>query len=408
MSKCEWGECMDKTIDELQKIEVPGKQEDIKNKFIGILKKLKTIKPKSQRGGTQEGDKYKCDYIGNRGQVCTKDRGLGPGYIPKQEVIDRGRNKHYHSDCWMTVLNGQGRDRRRRSKSRERYYDKKAKLADLEIQQVTQDLRNRNWQNIVNYIYGIGTVTVGGYASYHSYHITALLTGYFLQWAMVSFPSWTSYQQRKAGETAERLMRNHQSDLDWRTRNGMPVPAPRPDDKPLAIGCEDTNSLACRWNQYWGNYAEITNEGYLTLPDSDPTGQLDQTRWETFRFGARRFWEQGRNGAQQFWHDLTYNPLGAFESIGLLGDIIWQGARLVDNILPIIVAFWVFHFFASRALDIINRPNNNKKKKEGGRKRRKQTNKHTYKQTNTQTRTHTHTLFCISSLIDLTRKGNYQ
>ena len=83
---------------------------------------LKTIKPKSQRGGTQEGDKYKCDYIGNRGQVCTKDRGLGPGYIPKQEVIDRGRNKHYHSDCWMTVLNGQGRDRRRRSKSRGHLY----------------------------------------------------------------------------------------------------------------------------------------------------------------------------------------------------------------------------------------------------------------------------------------------
>ena len=381
MGKCEWDECMDKTIDELQKIEVPGKQGEIKNKFIGILKKLKTIKPKSQRGGTQEGDKYKCDYVGSRGQPCTKERGGGPGYIPEQELIDMGRNKHYHSDCWMMVLNGQGRARRRRSKSRERYYDKKAKLADLEIQQVTDDLKARRWERIVDYIYGMGTVTVGGYASYQSYHITALLTGYLLQWAMVSFPSWTSYEVRKAGETSDRLMRNHQSDLDWRERNGLlPVPETRPDDKPLleVIGCENPNSLVCGWNRYWGNYAEITNEGHLALPDSDPTGQLDQTRWDTFRLGARLFWEQGRNGAQQFWHDLTYNPLGAFESIGLLGDIIWQSARLVDNILPIIVAFWVFHFFAMKALERINRPNNNNNNKKkpdstGGRKRRKRT-----------------------------------
>jgi hypothetical protein len=215
-------------------------------------------------------------------------------------------------------------------------------------------------------------VTVGGMTAYSSYHITALITGYLLQWAMVSFPSWTSYEQRKAGETADRLMRNHQNDMEWRVRNGFPVPTPRPDDKPLAIGCENPNALVCRWNQYWGNYAEITNEGHLALPESDPTGQLDQSRWDTFRLGARRFWEQGRNGAQQFWHDLTYNPLGVFESIGLLGDIIWQIARLADNIIPIIVAFWVFHFFASRALERINRPNNNKKK-EGGRKRRKRT-----------------------------------
>ena len=380
MSKCEWKECMEKTIDELERINIPGKQGDIKNKFIGLLKKIKAIESKPQRGGTEiikpDGTiQYKCDYK-TRNQDCKIDNGLGEGIIHPNQVQSHG-NKHYHFTCYFNRLNRQRMRRERgireRAKSRERYYDRKTKLADLKIQQVTDDLKARRWERIIDYIYGIGTVTVGGYASYHSYHITALLTGYFLQWAMVSFPSWTSYQQRKAGETADRLMRNHQSDLDWRTRNGFPVPAPRPDDKPLAIGCEDANSLACRWNQYWGNYAEITNEGYLALPERDPTGQLDQTRWETFRLGARRFWEQGRNGAQQFWHDLTYNPLGAFESIGLLGDIIWQGARLVDNILPIIVAFWVFHFFASRALDIINRPNNNKKKKEGGRKRRKRT-----------------------------------
>jgi hypothetical protein len=382
MSKCEWKECMEGTINELVKIEVPGKQGEIKNKFLGILKKLKAIESKPQRGGTriigEDGkDNYKCDYK-IRNQECKINNGLGEGIIHASQV-QRYRDKHYHFTCYMNRLNRQRIRRERsgeeRARSRDRYYDKKAKLADLEIQQVTENLRARRWERIVDYIYGLGTVTVGGYASYQSYHITALITGYLLQWAMVSFPSWNSYEVRKAGERAEREMQNHQNDMNWRLRNGFPVPTPRPDDKPLAIGCENSNGLACRWNQYWGNYAEINNEGHLALPDSDPTGQLDQTRWDTFRLGARQFWEQGRNGAQQFWNDLTHNPLGAYESIGLLGDIIWQSARLVDNILPIVVAFWIFHFFAMKALERINRPNNNNKKKpdSGGRKRRKRT-----------------------------------
>ena len=68
MSKCEWKECMEKTIDELKRINIPGKQQgDIKNKFIGLLKKLKAIESKPQRGGTEiikpDGTiQYKCDY----------------------------------------------------------------------------------------------------------------------------------------------------------------------------------------------------------------------------------------------------------------------------------------------------------------------------------------------------------
>ena len=393
MSKCEWDKCMENTINELIKIKVPGKQGEIKNKFVGLLKKLKAIESKPQRGGTliiEDGkEKYRCDYK-TRNQDCKIDNGLGEGIIHPNQVQSHG-NKHYHFTCYFNRLNRQRMRRERgireRSKSRDKYYQKKTELANLKIQQVADDLKARRWERIIDYIYGIGTVTIGGYASYQSYHITALITGYLLQWAMVSFPSWTSYQERKAAETADRLMRNHQNDMEWRVRNGFPVPTPRPDDKPLAIGCENPNALVCKWNQYWGNYAEITNEGHLALPERDPTGQLDQSRWDTFRLGARRFWEQGRNGAQQFWHDLTYNPLGAFESIGLLGDIIWQIARLVDNIIPIVVAFWVFHFFASRALERINRPNNNKKKKEGGRKRRKRTRKKRNKKSRRKKRT---------------------
>ena len=421
MSKSEWKKYMDNAIDELIKIKVPGKQGEIKNKLAGLLKKMKAIGTKPQRGGTIETDengkdRYRCDYQA-RSRPCRINNGLGEGIIWPNQVQRYGRNpvKHYHFTCYMNKLNSKSdrrersTRRRERSKSRERYYkkkteqveeemqrqkrneeaekekrqkekelaDKELELKDIELQRVSDDLRASRWGRILDYIYGLGTITVGGMTSYTSYHVTALATGYLLQFAMAGFPSWSSYQLRKADEWANLQHRNYQADLDWRIRHGIPVPTPRPDDRQLAIGCDNPNSFSCRWNSYWGNYAEITNEGHLALPEIDPTGQLDQTAWETFVYGARQFWEQGRNAGEQFWRDITYNPGGAFETIGSLGDVIWQIARLVDNVIPIVVAFWIFHFFATKALDIANRQNNNnnnkKKPDSGGRKRRKRT-----------------------------------
>ncbi len=216
----------------------------------------------------------------------------------------------------------------------------------------------------------IGLVSLGGITAYSSYHMTTIITGYLLQWAITSFPSWISYSERKAGERAEQKMRNFQNDLAWRRDRHLLPRAREEPPEPQAIGCGDNpNGITCAWNEYWGHIAELDNQGYLALPDTDPTGEMDQTRWNAFQGLSRRIWEQGRNYAQDFWHDLTYDPLNAFQSIGLVGDMIIRVAHLIDHVLPVMVAVWIFYFFLQKALLL----NPAKPKKEGGKKRRRKT-----------------------------------
>ncbi|MDB4349413.1 hypothetical protein OAA99_00600 [Omnitrophica bacterium] len=400
--KCEKNKCIDGIIEELQQLDIPKKQQNIKNDFIGQMKRLKG----GMRGGTIKDGKFYCNDCGKE--------------ISPDHLILGGKNKdkHYHAlICFTRAMERHARRgatgsrvRSNRSKTPVRIKnptnDKTiekinkameavhdghmsprtnmevarqllaiqadAARAAIQLTEIQRDALHSSIQRILLYISQIGLVSVGGITAYGSYHMTAIITGYLLQWTITSFPSWISYEQRKAGERAEQEMRNFQNDMKWRADRGLLPKAREEPPEPQAIGCsENPNGVVCAWNEYWGNIAELDNQGYLVLPDTDPTGEMNQDRWDTFRLGARRIWERGRNYAEGFWQDLTHNPLNAFQTIGLVGDMIIRVAHLIDNVLPVMVAVWVFYFFLQRALALGPQKSEppTKPKKEGGRRK---------------------------------------
>lgn len=404
-----WKKSMDTLINEVGKMKAYLKNDE-KNKlenFIGLLKRVKAISLSSNKGGGQRGGTRMPDgsYVCN---TC------GSPIHPDHLITSKDGNKHFHSVtnsgrlCYNDYCKRRNsRDRRnsgnkKRSKSLriikprtaieqanneaiEMFGDDCTPRTHLrnirEILAMKQDAWDVRVDRVQRYVGQIGYITVGGMGAYTSYYLTQIITGYLLQWAITSFPSWTSYEERKAGERAERELANHVADMEWRARNGyqtLPIQENKPPPEPLPIGCGENSerSMSCLWNTYWGNMQPVDNEGYLALPEQDPTGGMELGRWDAFRLGVRRIQEGARDAAQNFWQDLTYNPLNAFQTIGLLGDIIIRTAHLLDTIIPFVVALWWFHLCFKKALEIGRKPDGRRPddKKEGG-KRRKKTRK---------------------------------
>jgi len=407
--KCEKNKCIDGIIEELEKLDIPDKQKQIKNDFIGQMKRLKG----EMRGGTRNRDgTFLCNYCGEE-------------IDPDQLIHSKNNKKHYHAlNCFTRAMQRQERrgttGSRVRSKTPVRIKNPTKDKTIDDINKAMKDVHDENMtprtnmraarellaiqadaiiqqihlteeqataldssiQRVILYISQIGLVSLGGVTAYGSYHMTVIITGYLLQWAITSFPSWTSYSERKAGERSDQKMRNFQNDHAWRRDRHLLPKAREEPPEPQAIGCSvNPNGITCAWNEYWGNIAELDNQGYLALPDTDPTGEMDQRRWDAFTIGTRRIWEQGRDYAQDFWHDITYDPLNAFQSIGLVGDMIIRVAHLIDNVLPVMVAVWIFYFFLQRALALNPQKKSESQKKSeppdkpkrGGKKRRRKT-----------------------------------